>query len=126
MTPNCIVGTFAEITKPWGFEWWLEENNDYCYKRIFIKAGFRTSLQYHKFKKETNYVISGKARVLLDEIWYEVKENDYFTIEPGIVHRVEAITDLILQETSTKHTEDVIRLEDDFNRKNGRIPEEHV
>jgi len=44
------------INKPWGREVWLELNDKYCYKRIYIKAGTRTSFQYHLKKLETNYI----------------------------------------------------------------------
>ena len=125
MEPNCIAGELKKVQKNWGCEWWLELNDKFCYKRIFIKAGFRTSLQYHVFKHETNYIISGEAKVLIGDIWYDLKANDYFTIKPNTIHRVEAITDVILQETSTSEIDDCIRLEDDWNRPNGKIEAEH-
>jgi mannose-6-phosphate isomerase len=125
--PNCIAGSLKKVTKDWGCEYWLGNKKDcYAYKRICIKAGHRTSLQYHEHKHETNYIISGEARVLLDKVWHDLKADDYFTIEPGIVHRVEAITDVVLQEVSTDHLHDVIRLEDDTNRPNGHIEAEHA
>jgi mannose-6-phosphate isomerase-like protein (cupin superfamily) len=105
---------------------WLELNDKYCYKRIHINAGHRTSLQYHVFKYETNYIITGEAKVLIGDTWYDLKANDYFTIKPNTIHRVEAITDIILQEVSTPEVDDVIRIEDDTNRPNGRIETEHV
>jgi choline kinase/mannose-6-phosphate isomerase-like protein (cupin superfamily) len=119
------------INKPWGKEVWLELNDKYCYKRIYINAGHRTSYQYHEKKLETNYVISGKA-----EFWIEggdikgikkiiLKEGEYITIEPHTKHRVCAITDIVLQEVSTSEVDDVIRLEDDTHRKSGRIESEH-
>ena len=54
------------INKPWGKEVWLELNDKYCYKRIYINAGQRTSFQYHQKKLETNYIISGQAEVWLE------------------------------------------------------------
>lgn len=122
---NCLVGTPKVVNKPWGKELWLEINEYYCYKRIYLNAGCRTSLQYHNFKQETNYVIAGKARVLLGDTWHDVKADDYFTIKPGVHHRVEAITDLVLQEVSTPHVSDVVRIEDDTNRPDGHIESEH-
>lgn len=123
--PNCIAGSHKVVTKPWGKEVWMELNDRYCYKRIYINAGHRTSLQYHNFKYETNYIISGEAKVLLGDVWFDLKANDYFTIKPGTHHRVVAVTDVILQETSTPEVDDVIRLEDDAQRPDGRIETEH-
>ena len=57
---------YKVVHKPWGKEEWLELNDAYCYKRIYINAGYKTSYQYHQFKKETNYIISGEAEVWLE------------------------------------------------------------
>ena len=91
------------IIKPWGKEEWLELNDKYCYKRIYINAGYKTSYQYHNFKKETNFIISGEA-----EIWLEndngvvekkiMRAGEYFNVTPPKKHRVIALTDIILQE----------------------------
>jgi len=118
------------VKKPWGKEVWLELNDKYCYKRIFINAGTRTSYQYHKKKLETNYIINGEA-----EIWLEndsgivekkiMKAGDFFTVTPPKKHRVIAITDLILQEVSTPEVNDVFRIEDDSSRGDGKIDSEH-
>jgi len=118
------------VFKPWGKEVWLELNEKYCYKRIYINAGYKTSYQYHHFKRETNYIISGEA-----EIWLEndqgivekkiCKAGDYFNVTPPKKHRVIALTDIILQEVSTPEVDDVIRIGDEFNRSDGKIDSEH-
>lgn len=118
------------VFKPWGKEVWLELNDSYCYKRIYINAGYKTSYQYHEFKRETNYIISGTA-----EIWLEndegivekkiMKAGEYFNVTPPKKHRVIAITDIVLQEVSTPEVDDVIRIEDDTNRIDGKIEGEH-
>jgi dTDP-glucose pyrophosphorylase/mannose-6-phosphate isomerase-like protein (cupin superfamily) len=118
------------IHKPWGKEEWLELNEKYCYKRIYINAGYKTSYQYHNFKRETNYIISGEA-----EIWLEndngvvekriMKAGEFFNVTPPKKHRVIALTDIILQEVSTPEVDDVIRIEDDSNRSDGKIEGEH-
>ena len=118
------------VRKPWGREVWLELNERYCYKRIYINAGHQTSLQYHEKKLETNYIIEGKAEVWIEndcgEIEKKVMESeDFFTIKPLKKHRVIALTDVILQEVSTPEVDDVIRLQDDSGRGHGRIESEH-
>lgn len=114
------------VIKPWGKEEWLALNDKYCYKRIYINAGYKTSFQYHEFKIETNYIISGEAEVWLenDEGVIEKKlmsAGDYMHVLPFRKHRVIAITDLILQEASTPEVDDVIRIEDDTHRENGKV-----
>ena len=140
-----MLQTSKIVTKPWGREEWLELNEFYCYKRIYINAGHKTSLQYHIEKLETNYLIEGEAILWLAERYAtgKVHENghpyygyrnlkkicmkagEFITIKPLEVHRVEAVTDIILQEVSTPHVDDCIRLEDDTNRPHGRIDSEH-
>ncbi len=38
------------IEKPWGYEEWIEVNNDYVVKRLVVEEGKSTSLQYHQEK----------------------------------------------------------------------------
>jgi len=119
------------VYKPWGKEIWLELNDKYCYKRIYINAGTKTSYQYHEKKLETNYIISGTA-----EVWLEnddgivekklMEPGDFFTVTPPKKHRVIAVTDIILQEVSTPEVDDVIRIEDDCGRSSGKIEHEHM
>lgn len=118
------------VNKPWGKEVWLELNDKYCYKRIYINAGHRTSFQYHEKKYETNYIISGEAEVWLENDQgvvekKQMKADDFFNVIPPRKHRVIALTDLILQEVSTPEVDDVIRIEDDAARGDGRIDSEH-
>ena len=127
---NKYINTSRIVTKPWGREIWLELNDKYCYKRIEITGGFKTSYQVHTYKLETNFIIKGNAEVWLEnddkvvEKFY-MKEGDFFTVLPGRKHRVIAITDIILQEVSTPEVDDVIRINDEFNRSDGKINEEH-
>tara|TARA_B100001989_G_scaffold252401_1_gene234293 strand:+ start:763 stop:2667 length:1905 start_codon:yes stop_codon:yes gene_type:complete len=119
------------VYKPWGKEEWLELNDHYCYKRIYINAGFQTSYQYHEEKLETNYIAKGKAEVWLENedgvVEKSIKtEGDTFTVIPPRKHRVVAITDIILQEVSTPQVDDIVRLEDDTNRGGGRLESEHI
>jgi choline kinase/mannose-6-phosphate isomerase-like protein (cupin superfamily)/thiamine kinase-like enzyme len=121
---------YKVVHKPWGKEEWLELNDAYCYKRIYINAGYKTSFQYHEFKKETNYIISGEAEVWLenDEGVVEKKimrGGEFFNVTPPKKHRVIAITDIILQEVSTPHVDDVFRIDDEFNRADGKVEAEH-
>ena len=119
------------VYKPWGKEEWLEKNEFYCYKRIYINKGHRTSYQYHEKKVETNYIISGHAEVWLENNdgiveTKDMKSGDFFTVPNGRKHRIIAKTDIILQEASTPEVDDVIRIEDDAHRPDGKIQSEHL
>jgi len=118
------------VDKPWGYEKWLEINEFYAYKLIFMKAGFQSSLQMHNNKYETNFVINGKAKVLLEnekgvleEFIFEAKQG--WSVPLKRKHRVIAITDYTSLEVSTPHLDDVIRFMDDNNRPSGKLDNEH-
>jgi choline kinase/mannose-6-phosphate isomerase-like protein (cupin superfamily) len=128
---NQLKGQMNRIrTKYWGHEFFIthpdEVDNKYCYKRIYINAGHRTSLQYHEQKVETNYLIEGEATLLLENDEGIIEEcpmvaGDHITIQPMRKHRVIAKTDIILQEVSSPEINDCIRIEDDANRGDGKI-----
>jgi mannose-6-phosphate isomerase len=118
------------VKKPWGKEIWLELNDKYCYKRIYIDKGTKTSFQFHNKKLETNYIIQGQAEVWLENNEGKIEkrnmhEGEFFTVNPPKKHRVIALTDIILQEVSTPEVDDVIRINDDYLRNDGRIDSEH-
>ncbi len=113
------------VNKPWGYEKWLHEGK-YVFKEIFMKAGFKSSLQYHEFKEESNYVVSGEGEVQLGLLRHVLEAGKGFHVQPRLVHQVTAETDLLMIEASTPEVDDVIRLEDDFGRGNGRIESEHT
>ena len=121
------------VTKPWGSETWLAygEGMPYAFKMIKLNKGTKTSLQYHKKKRETNFIYSGKVRLhYRDELDGETKTMELgpmttISVAPMNVHRVEALEDTIMLETSTNDLEDVIRISDDYKRPDGHIESEH-
>ncbi len=109
------------IVKPWGKEELLEKNSNYVMKRLTMHKGFRCSLQYHEIKCETIYVLSGELNIQHGDDCNNLKSvimtsGDSLTIKTGIIHRMSAITDSVYLEASTPELDDVIRVEDDFNR----------
>ena len=123
-------------------------------KQLLLKAGERTSLQVHQFKSESIIILEGTGQLLtysehfdchrylagdwtgeeLDIVISRVIDNlqvielspgDVFHTPPGTVHRMVATTDLLYIESSTQELDDVVRLQDDRNRQNGRIDAEH-
>ena len=49
---------FSKIEKPWGFEELIECNDKYVVKKLFMKKGHSSSIQYHELKTETIIVLS--------------------------------------------------------------------
>lgn len=108
-----------QVKKPWGQEIWIaHENGRYAGKLIKIRSGNRLSKQYHKVKHETLYLLEGEAIIFInDEPEEKLFEGDIITIIPETIHRLEAVTDCIFIEFSTPELDDVVRLEDDYGRK---------
>lgn len=109
------------IEKPWGREEIVEVNERYMVKRLTMWKGQRCSLQYHKIKRETIYVLSGllciyhgPARESLVSQVFGAGES--ITLDTGVIHRMEAVEDSVYLEASTPELEDVVRLEDDYQR----------
>lgn len=141
------------VTKPWGYEKWIAggaPDFKYAFKEIFFRSSFRTSIQFHKFKEETNYVLKGKGilyyskevidaeryeknlyskeeinKIILNLEKGELIPGKIVHIKPGCVHRIESLEDLTIIESSSVELDDVFRLEDDTGRKHGRIESEH-
>ena len=109
------------IKKPWGSETIIETNEFYTVKKLFMKTGYKCSLQYHEKKHETIYVLSGIMRLWIgsgvDSIEYRIlNAGDTYVIETEIVHRMESIDDCVYLESSTSELDDVIRLQDEYGR----------
>ncbi|MBU4342230.1 MAG: cupin domain-containing protein, partial [Candidatus Altiarchaeota archaeon] len=95
------------IEKPWGREIWLAEEPEYLGKILELRKGERSSLQYHKEKKETMYVLKGRLKIMGDKEEIVLEEGDSITLNPGDVHRLLAEEDVTIIEVSTYHPEDV-------------------
>jgi mannose-6-phosphate isomerase-like protein (cupin superfamily) len=117
------IKTGDRIDKPWGWEDILDLNEYYCVKHLFVKDGHRLSLQYHERKHETLFLQWGAAMLTLvpkgerpQEI--AMAEGERHVIEPGTVHRIRATAPegALILEVSTPELDDVVRLEDDYNR----------
>lgn len=107
--------------KPWGHEIWFAHNERYAGKILFIKKGHRYSLQYHERKIESQYVLSGLAKLTYGDSEENLKEitlkpGEKFDVIPPTIHRVEGIEDTTIIEVSTPELDDVIKLADDYGR----------
>jgi mannose-6-phosphate isomerase-like protein (cupin superfamily) len=111
------------VDKPWGYEliWALTE--DYCGKILFVKAGESLSLQFHKIKDESWYVLDGRAELELGAPGQSALDTEVirpgaaFRFRPGTVHRVRALEDTRILEVSTPELDDIVRLEDTYGRE---------
>lgn len=104
------------VEKPWGREIWYAHTERYAGKVLHVLRGHLLSLQKHRVKHESLYLLSGLIRLTLDDAVMEWLPGTAIEIAPGTVHRMEALADSVLLEVSTPELEDVVRLEDRYGR----------
>ena len=111
------------VDKPWGSEEIWAITSKYVGKILHIDAHQKLSRQYHEVKDETIYVLSGqlileigKSDNIITKVLYR---GDTYRITPNTIHRfIAAGKPTSLIEVSTPELDDVVRLEDDYGRKN--------
>ena len=121
-------GTVTHVPKPWGYEIIWAHTDQYVGKILHINAGEQLSVQYHRQKDETVYLLSGEMiywvklleRDTLQNM--QLKTGESFRIAPGTVHYMQAVTDCDVLEASTPHLGDVVRLEDRYGREGTSAP----
>ena len=105
------------VEKPWGHELWWAGSKHYVGKIIVVNKGKRSSLQLHRKKTETFFVLRGRMRLEHKGRVLTVGAGRSFHIEPGDVHRFSAPHGRItLLEVSTPQLHDIVRLQDDYGR----------
>ena len=125
--PESVPHKPRTVEKPWGHETIYAETDRYAGKVLFVAKGRRLSLQYHERKSETMYLLRGHVRMTVGpaaDALHDVDlcPGDAIDLPAGTVHRVEAIEDSEILETSTPELDDVIRLADDFGRESTSAP----
>jgi mannose-6-phosphate isomerase-like protein (cupin superfamily) len=116
------------VDKPWGYELIWAVADTYCGKLLVVHAGQALSLQFHREKDESWYVLQGRAEIEMAGPGETVPSKEVvtagaaFRIPPGTVHRVRALEDTTILEASTPHLDDVVRLEDAYGRQGTSTP----
>lgn len=108
--------------RPWGTYTVLEDTPGYKIKRIMVKSGKRLSLQKHFHRNEHWIVLSGTATVTVGEKTFSVHPNESTYIKAGEIHRLANLGKIPLTIIETQVGEytgedDIVRIEDDFNRE---------
>jgi hypothetical protein len=109
----------GKIDKGWGFEIIFANNDKYCGKLlVFERAGAKTSLVFHKEKRKSWFVNSGKFKVkyidvstgeLKEAILEEGKTADFAELGP---HQIESLApnSMIFEVGTADYVEDRFRL----------------
>lgn len=121
MTEHLYGFTPRQVDKPWGYEIIWAHTDKYVGKILHIEPGHLLSLQYHKWKHESIYVLRGRmifryrnaAGVLVER---EMIAGQAQQVPTGLVHQFEALERTDVLEASTPHLDDLVRLEDRYGR----------
>ena len=99
------------VKKTWGKEIIIVSNDSYCGKFLHVDKGAQSSYHFHPKKKETFYCMQGE--VILQTRNKEMLLREPYTLNPNTPHRFYGVTDAVILEISTPHSdEDVIRLDE--------------
>lgn len=116
-----------EEERPWGKFERYTLNEVSTVKLIYVSGNKRLSLQFHNNRREFWKVVKGPVMVQVGQEKKVLQTGETITIPQKATHRLEGIgTDAIILEISYGEFDenDIVRLEDDFNRvkeKEGEI-----
>lgn len=111
--------------RPWGTFTVLDEGDGYKVKRLEVLPGKRLSYQKHARRAEHWFVVSGVAKVTLDDTDVVVHAGQAIDIAIGAAHRVENpgtenLVFIEVQRGDYLGEDDIVRLQDDFGRAPGK------
>ncbi len=101
-----VTTVVKEVEKYWGDMKTLFENDQYSVKRIFMRKGTQSSMEYHVNKEESYYIESGKLKVgtrigRAQNTSLILNQGDVFDIPLGFMHMRIALEDTVIIEFST-------------------------
>ncbi|PMR67039.1 mannose-1-phosphate guanylyltransferase/mannose-6-phosphate isomerase [Halomonas heilongjiangensis] len=110
------------VFRPWGHYQSLDVGPRHQVKHITVRPGARLSRQLHHHRAEHWVVVSGTARVTLDDETYLIGENESTFIPVGRVHCLEnpgsvSLELIEVQSGSYLGEDDIVRLDDRYGRE---------
>ena len=110
-----------EVYRPWGKYDSVDSGERFQVKRITVKPGAKLSVQMHHHRAEHWIIVSGTAKVTIDEKTVLLTENQSAYIPVGAVHALENPGKLPLemievQSGSYLGEDDIVRFEDKYGR----------
>jgi len=109
--------------RPWGHYLSVVEGNRWQVKLIMVKPGSKLSLQLHHHRSEHWVVVSGTAKVEVDNKVEFLSENQSVYIPLGSKHRLSnpgkiSLTLIEVQSGSYVGEDDIVRFDDMYGRSN--------
>lgn len=116
------IETIERIERPWGWYETVSEAPGNKVKRIHVRPGQRLSLQKHHQRAEHWVVVLGTASITIGERQYDLQPGSACDIARGQVHRLANRTDETVEIVEVQFgdylaEDDIVRLEDDYERE---------
>ena len=107
--------------RPWGRFFVVHDEPTYKLKRIEVDPGGRLSYQYHLKRSETWIIVEGVGTITLDGEVEDYHSGQTILIPQGTKHRIEnkglkKVVFIEVQTGSYFGEDDIVRIEDDYNR----------
>ena len=107
--------------RPWGRFFVLHDESTYKLKRIEVDPGGRLSYQYHNKRSEAWTIVNGNGTITLNGEAKEYNSGETILIPQGVKHRIEnkgkeKVVFIEVQTGTYFGEDDIVRIEDDYNR----------
>ena len=122
MTTTFKTETVEHTERPWGWYESINEAPGNKVKRIRVHPGQKLSLQKHSQRAEHWIVVTGTARITIDQREFDLTPGQHCDIATGQVHRLANLTTepveiIEVQMGAYLGEDDIVRLQDDYGRK---------
>ncbi len=116
-----LTSTHREVYRPWGVYDSIDSGSRYQVKRITVKPAAKLSVQMHHHRAEHWIVVSGTAKVTINDKTRLVAENESVYIPIGAVHSLENPGKIPLELIEVQSggylgEDDIVRFEDKYGR----------
>ncbi|MGP4951610.1 mannose-1-phosphate guanylyltransferase/mannose-6-phosphate isomerase [Psychrobacter sp. T6-1] len=110
-----------EVYRPWGFYDSIDNGERYQVKRITVKPGAKISVQMHHHRAEHWIIVSGTAKVTIDDKIEILAENQSVYIPIGKIHSLENPGKILLELIEVQSgaylgEDDIVRIHDIYGR----------
>ncbi|MBT8080427.1 MAG: mannose-1-phosphate guanylyltransferase/mannose-6-phosphate isomerase [Gammaproteobacteria bacterium] len=116
------ANSHRQVFRPWGSYDSIDSGDGFQVKRLIVNPGATLSLQKHAFRAEHWTVVSGRARVTLDDRQFDLAVNESTYVPVGAVHRIqnpfdEPVHIIEVQCGSYLGEDDIVRIDDEYGRE---------